>query len=66
MLKKRIYLPDKCLGRDCEHYNTFTELCKTCPIYREDLIERKNRLIEAHRKAANKYYRKNKQKKEKE
>lgn len=60
MLKKRIYLPDKCLGDNCEHYTALKERCKTCPIFREDLAERTERLKIAHRKAALVFYHKNK------
>ena len=60
MLKKRIYLPDNCLGQSCEHYASLKKNCKTCSIFKEDLAERTERLTEAHRKAARTYYHKNK------
>lgn len=63
MLKKRIYLPEKCLGWKCPHFRGLRDFCKVCPTYKEDLDERIAKLTEAHRKAARKYYHKNKQKK---
>jgi len=65
MLKKRIYLPEKCLGKKCPHFNALISLCEACPTYREDLAERTAKLTESHRKAALKYYHKNKNVKEK-
>jgi len=65
MLKKRIYLPDKCLGEGCGWFKHFKEACSNCPIFIEDSTERKKKLIEAHRKAALVYYHKNKNVKQK-
>lgn len=63
MLKKRIYLPDKCKTKQCPYYNELTTACKKCPIYTASTKERATRLAKSHQQAAQRYYHKQKLKK---